>query len=284
MAGVLTLDAVSQMQIVESTTGIRVVRTGWVKGLRTFGLPSNQIASNVTNPTYVPGFPAMLTAYPDPRYGAAKLRQVVISGVERNNDKVEIMLIYDSTTGLAPIPVTFVLSRRTTTVIEETELHPGTRQPFLLSWINPANGNDTVFRTGRIRYRRPHQVLVADGYFIGEPPAGMVAGLRSVNDAPWRGYPKGYWIYSEQSDVTRDFGGSYNITLQLENRIDRDWSEWETIGDHYGRVLKLNQTEIDDVASRPYNYGVYVGNGFLRIGPYPTGDFGAFFGFGGIGA
>jgi hypothetical protein len=262
MAGVLTLDAVSQMQIVESSTGIRIMRTGWVKGLRTFGLPSNEIAANVTNPTYVPGFPALLSAYPAARYASAKLRQVVISGIERNNDKVDIMLIYDSTMGIAPIPVTFVLSRRTTTVIEETELHPGTRQPFLLSWINPANGNDTVFRTGRIRYRRPHQVLVADGYYIGEPPAGMIAGLRCVNDAPWRGYPKGYWMFTEQSDVTRDFGGSYNITLQLETRIDRDWSEWETIGDHYGRVLKLDQDEINDVESRPYNYGVYVGNGF----------------------
>lgn len=284
MPASLVLDHVSQMSITESKANDfvpavrRVVRRGVIKGLNTLGLDPSEIYQAILT---VPGMPDYGSGIGSTGLGVA-LRQRVIEGIDSNSGKVRIALIYDSSGGLAPIPVTFILSRRTTIVEVTAEIHPGTGEAMVVEWQHPTDISFRVKRTAGFRYRRPHQVVVADGYYVGEPPAAMVNALGSVNNDTWRGKAIGYWLYSGQSDVTRDFGGSYNITLELETRVTVDWSDYELFGNHQGRNLTIDPTDLSILRGLPYSFDVKKQNGIMRVGLYPLADFIALFGFGGI--
>lgn len=283
MASTLKLDTLTRAQITENADGsIQIVRTGIIKGIKTNGAANDEIFAESRGTA---GMPAMLAPHPGTRYASALLQQIVIDAVPQNNNKTLVTLYYRTRGPASPV-VTFVLSRRTTLVSEETEIHPnGT--PMVVSWINPAHPlTDVVARTARNRYLRPYQRLVASGYWKnGSPPASMIAALGSVNDAPWRGLPKGYWLYADQSDVTQDKGNSYNITLELWSKLNEDWSTWDILRHQNGRNLYIDPAQVAAAKELGYVYGINDDyNGFLKTGLYPVADFSGIFGFGGIGA
>jgi hypothetical protein len=285
MPATLELDHVSQASITEEQVNAftpiqrTVVRRGVIKGLNTLGLASNEIFAATLS---VAGMPAYGDPFGSGDFAGVTLRQRIVEGIDGNAKKVRIALIYKSTGGYAPIPVTFILSRRTAMVEVTAEIHPGTGEAMVIEWQHPTDINFRVKRTAGFRYRRPHQVIVADGYYVGEPPAAMVNALGSVNSSTWRGKAVGYWLYSGQSDVTRDFGGSYNITLELETRVTVDWSDYELFGNHQGRNLTVDPSDLSALRGQPYAFDVKKQNGLMRVGLYPLADFNALFGFGGI--
>jgi hypothetical protein len=277
-------DLTVNYQIVESPTLVRIVRPGYIKGLRTMGLPSHRVAANVLNPTYVSGLPNYGDGFPDPRYSTVPLRQRIIEGIDGNNNRVNCTCVYEWTSGgFVAGPVTFILTRRTSTAEVSTEVHPDTLKPITVKWRNPVNPADFVERTARFRYQESRQVLTADGYYVGTPPDAMIDALNSVNASQWRGKGKGFWWYSGQSDVTRDYGNSYNVTLEVQSKLTKDWSQYDILEDQHGRHLEVPQVAVDLMKAAPYTYGVLSHNGITKVGLYPTADFNAIFGFGGIG-
>jgi len=283
MASTLKLNTLQRAQIVQNSDGSTVIlRTGFIKGIDTNGASNDEIMAEAMGTA---GMPAMLSAHPGTRYAAAKLRQVILDAFPQNNKKLNVTLRYEAkVTDPAAPPVVFVLSRRTTMVETLTELHPNGLVPMVTVWRNPANPTkDVVRRTCRVRMFEPFQRLVASGYYRnGPPPDAMIAALGSVNEAPWRGYPAGYWLYADQSDVTQDSGGSYNITVELWNRMTQDWSSWDILRDHNGRNLTIDPSQVDALKNTPYMYGMLDQNGIKKIGLYRTEDYASIFGFGGI--
>lgn len=287
MATSLKLDTVARATIVDNVnTGPKITRTGIIKGINTLGMTADQVMAQCP---LVPGQPAFKSFYPAAPYTDCQMTQVAYEPFEGQPGKTRALYTYERLSSASPI-VTFVLNRQTTMVEEITEIHPGTKEPMAVTWIKYTNilpgvpvPTDFVIRTARFRYPRPLQRLTAKGYYRdGPPPADMINALNSVNDANWRGLAKGYWWYSGQSDVTLDKGGSYTITLELQTRIDRDWSQWQVLEDVNGRYLQPTQSDVVDLWNLPYAYDVKTRNGITKTGLFRLANFGGIFGFGGI--
>jgi hypothetical protein len=206
----LKLDTPRNAQVIEAQQGIRIVRTGFIRDIDTT-VPTAEIFAQAMATA---GMPAYNSAFPGSRYPAAKLRQRIIDGIDGNNNRVNVTLIYE-TLGLAQIPVTFLLQRSTGLVQKLTERHPNGQKPMSVTWRDPSDTNNVVKRTIQVPYYMPFQRLIATGWYIGEPPASMTRAICSVNEAPWRGLPRGYWLYADESDITRDYGGSYTVSLEF---------------------------------------------------------------------
>lgn len=282
MASYVRLNAVRSAQITRYgfPVQVRIIRTGWIYDINTnVGVSNDEILSEASATT---GIPALLSSFPGTRYANALLRKITVDALP-NNHKAFLTLEYD-TQGPATGPVTFVLQRRTTVIETETELHPNGLVPMTVTWRNPANPTvDVIRRTAKFRYYKSIQRLLATGYYKDSPPPeAMLSALRSVNDAEWRGLPKGYWLYADQSDVTQDYGKSYNITLELWTKIDEDWSQWDVLRHHNGRYLEVRADDVQGLRDGGYIYGFLSANGVTKAGLYRTKDFSSIFGFGDI--
>lgn len=281
MAITIELDKVSQSTIIETETQVTIVRRGTAFGLNTTGLLPREIIAAVA-PVLTAAGHVYNSAYPVTAYSGCLLKGRTIEGITGNARKARIELIYRSPGGLAVPPVTFVLTRQTVTRRVRTELDPKTLKPIVTVWRDPANATRIVTRLAELEIDKTYQRLVADGYYIGQPPAAMMDAFNSVNDAPWRGLPKGYWHYSGQSDVTRDYGNSYNVTIELETKRDENWAYYATTRIP-GIYIKVDQNVVDLLKTNPYTYGMGIFNGITRVCPYPEASFSTIFGFGAIG-
>lgn len=276
------LDAVTRAQIVQGPAGTRVVRTGWIKGMDLTGLPQSYVFVSAAGAT---GMPAYNSPLPAPGWESLLLRQRFIEGMEGNPRKVRLTLVYEQLDGGLGSPiVTFVLTRDTSMTQRMTETTPIGRVPIITTWRDPKNPTRVVRRTSKIPYFVPFQRLQASAYYKSEPPADMLGALRTTNDAQWRGLPKGYWFYGHQSDVTRDRGNSYNISVELWTKIQEDWSEYNFLRDDRGNFLPPDADELAGLVARPYMRGIQSINGCTRVGPYEAANFSSIFGFGSIGA
>lgn len=277
----LTLDALENAQINETSQQTTIVRTGWIKGvnLLAMGSPDQKFAACVG----VAGMPNENAPYPGTGYTDCLLRRRLFDTYSRDPKKVRVTLIYEAIRGNGAA-ATFILSRRTNMINVLTERDPKTGKPIVVQWADPTNVGRMIARTARIPIRIPLQRIVAEAWYHGEPPAAMIDALGSVNSQPWRGKPKGYWFYADQSDVTRDRGNTYTISLELESYLRKDWSEYAFLRNPNGVYIPIDPSELADAVALPYSYGKWVFNGFTRVDPYPEEDFGSIFGFGGIGA
>jgi hypothetical protein len=255
----------------------RVVRRGWIDGLCTEGLPAAEAFAACVA---VAGMPAYQQAYPGPGLSHCVLTQRVFESREGDPDKVDVILIYESWSGMRP--VTFILHRETSMVDVVTEIDPASGRPIVTTWVDPNNAGTIIARVGQIRYRQSFQRLVAEGVYYDTPPADMINALGTVNDATWRGLPKGYWYYARQSDVTRDFGQRYYITLELESWLTKDWSEYNVLRNPQGIYAHVDPGMATLLRGQPYQFGMRNINGMTRTGPYPLASFGSIFGFGGL--
>ena len=286
LTGTVILDTTDRAIITDNVvTGPKIVRTGIIRDVDATGMDADEIFAAYGE---LPGIPGFKTYYPAPPYNDCILTGKQFEPFERNPRKIRFALTYERPDLGTPV-VTFVLQRETVMIDVITELHPDTFETMVVTWIRfetilgapiPV---ETVQRTARFRYRTPFQRVTATGYYKdGPPPAAMLDALGSVNSDEWRGKPAGYWFYASQSDVTRDRGNSYTITLGLETQLRKDWSQYSVLEDNQGRVLAPDPAEVSSLRALPYKYGVDYGNGITKAGLFPLAPFGSIFGFGGI--
>jgi hypothetical protein len=282
MPATLLLDTVARAAITDNLP--KITRTGIIKGINTLGMDADEVFAACAS---VPGLPAFRSAYPGAAYNDCVMTAIAFEPFENNPAKIRVLMTYERFF-LGDVVVTFVLQRQTTMIETATELHPADLSPLTVTWMQATAGpdptvTDFVQRTARFRYRRPFQRVTATGYYMdGAPPADMLGALGSVNDDTWRDLPRGYWLYAGQSDLTRDRGNSYTITLELETQLRQDWSQYQVLEDVNGRYLPPDPAEVAALRALDYEYNVVTGNGITKVGLYPTADFGLIFGFGGI--
>jgi hypothetical protein len=288
---VLTLDRVQdhQIEIIDGTKA-RIDRTGHVKPLDT-SLSKPEILASALSAKLADGFtpfPAYGSNYPssDPILNSALMRHVRVITVP-GQSKALVYLRYETPDGQSPGGggSAFVLERRTTLVTKDKNFHPGDGTPFKVTWTN-LNSLRTHSDVRPMPVFVPMQQLTATGYFIGDPPAEMTTAIRSVNDKPWCGFPKGFWMYVGEVDRTEDKGRSYSISLAFLNQVIEDWSDFQFLQDETGRTLPPDKIELALYMAIPYEYAVVrlsgapnPPNGFIKVGNYPMADFNSIFGF-----
>lgn len=273
----LKLDAVNGSQIGQVNGRPRGVRGGWITDINTSAPPEAVMADALNTP----GMPGYLSAYPDARYSRMLLMQHNVEAAGKNVARVQ--LVYQIPEGQNPNSggAVFVLERTSSLVSIPSQLHPGTKEPFRVSWINPTDeASGEKFDTATIPILTPLTTVTASGFFHGEPPAAMIDAFGKVNQTTWRGKAKGHWLYSGQSDVTQDFGLSYAIKLQFTSKANDDWSDWSGMRDpNTGLWLPIDPADTAALKGNGYVYGIESKNGVIKVGNYDLDEFNSTFGF-----
>lgn len=271
----VVLDAVENARIVVEDGKYTATRTGWIYDLDTSLAPEYILASGLA----ATGMPAEGTAWgPNP---SALLNSRIIDTIKGINYKAKLTLTYSQRGAAGPGPVTFVLTRSKSVIRTETELHPKDKKPMRYRWFNPSNTADRKpYTNARLPYFRPLKSLTATGYIVGGIPSYIETAFNHVNSTPWQGYPKGYWLFLGDDDMTQDSGASFNVKLEFLSRVTEDWSEWSIFQDSYGNSLPVNPADTASLQGTPYTYGFDNSkNGILKAGLYDLNDFNTTFGF-----
>jgi hypothetical protein len=272
----LVLDTVARANIQQGQDGTRITRTGFIRDIDTT-VPPEQILATALS---VPGMPPYLDPYPHPSYSNSLCRRRLIDTIPGVNTRLNVMLLYDTGGAATPPPSTFILSRSTTLVERETEVHPKDWSPLAIKWTNPRDAGDVrKADTARMRFLAPFQRLIATGYYIGTPPTAMTDDVGKVNSTPWRGYAKGTWLYAGETDKSQDLGLSYNIQLEFWRKPGEDWRSLALFRDEHGQNLPVSQVHVDYLKNGPYTYGTTSENGIIVAGLYDLADFSTTFGF-----
>jgi hypothetical protein len=277
----LSLDLVKDAQIENRGLGRAYIRRmGILRDIDTTVDPSLIFAQA----TQHPDMPVIYSAFPHPAYGTSLLMKHVFEPI--TNTKLRVALLYEPADVGTGGGIAFVVTRRTYLVDTETQLHPERKQPFNIVWKNPRDPQQrTKPDVATLRYRMPIQVVTASGWVrSADLPEAAIACIGKVNEKPWRGKPKGYWLCEVEDDKTEDRGRSYTLQFQFTTKITEDWSSWAIFRD-----LPVRENDIAGLKAVPYRYGFeatggnatnHVRNGIIKAGMYPTADFGAIFGFG----
>jgi hypothetical protein len=272
----LVLDTVARANIQQGQDGTRITRTGFIRDIDTT-VPPEQILAQALS---VSGMPAYLEAYPHPSYSSSLCRRRLIDTIPGVNTRVNVTLLYDTGGIAVPPPSTFVLTRSTTLVERETEVHPKDWKPLTIGWTNPNDAADVrKDDTARMRFLSPFQRLIATGYYIGEPPTAMTDDIGKVNSSTWRGQPKGSWLYAGETDKSQDLGLSYNIQLEFWRKPGEDWRSLALFRGEHGEYLKVTPVDAYALKTQTYTYGVTSKNGIICAGLYDLADFSTTFGF-----
>lgn len=269
----VVLDRVEDAQIVVDKGRYIVTRTGMVYDLNTTLAPASILASALG----ATGMPP--EGDPWPPFPDAKLTRRIVDTIKGINTKAKLLLTYEQRgPGGA---VTFVLTRDKQLVQTVTELHPKDKAPMRFRWFNPSDtAQREPYTNAKLPYLKPIKSLIATGYIIGAIPAGIETAFGTVNDAPWQGYPKGYWLFTGDGDITQDYGNSFNVRLEFLNNVNEDWSSWAVFQDKYGNSMPVDPADTAALKAMAYSYGFNrTKNGILKAGLYDLSHFNTLFGF-----
>jgi hypothetical protein len=275
----ITFDLVSDATIDIGLTQNTLVRTGVMKGFDTT-LPSPQImaAATVALQAVVPkGSP-----HPSPQYASSILQRYQFVTKQGVNRKIWFKLIYQTPDFRNPGGDSiFTLERHRRLENVTTNKHPKDNSAITVKWRDPTNPKS--FKTPcvvDVPYRQPLLVLVATGYIVGNPPPEYETAWRKVNQTPWQGYPKGYWMYMGADDRTEDYGNSYSIRLEFETKVTEDWSEYAVFRDHTtGNILPVDNKILSFLKTFSYAYSKTEHNGVVKAGLYELAEFNDIFAF-----
>lgn len=271
----VVLDEVRDASITVVKGKYTAVRTGTVYDLDT-SLAPNLILASALAATGMPTDGSAWAPYP-----AAILTNRLIDTIPGINYKAKLRLTYEQPGPGSGGIATFVLTRSKQLVNTVTELHPKDKAPMRYRWFNPSNTADRKpYTNARLPFLKPLKSLIATGYISGALPAGLDSAFGTVNNATWQGYPKGYWLFTGDDDVSQDFGASFNVRLEFLSRVTEDWSEWSVFQDSYGNSLPVNPADTAALKGMAYSYGFDRSkNGILKAGLYDLSNFNALFGF-----
>jgi hypothetical protein len=158
-----------------------------------------------------------------------------------------------------------------------TGLIPGKALPIEVSLWNVPNARDTV-RPQELSYQMPLRTRTILGTVPGDQiqQVGRYAG--SVNDKPYGGLPKGYWLFAGFETETLDSGRSYVFSGTIITKTVENWSSQVFFRHDNGRVQKVAEADIQAIRDAEYKHGVILQkSGVGSFGLYPTADFDALF-------
>jgi hypothetical protein len=118
--------------------------------------------------------------------------------------------------------------------------------------------------------------------FTGAAPAGIgpASFVGCVNKTPWLGLPAGFWLLTAFSTTISRFDGYYSTQATAITKNFEDWSEFGILQNKQtGRYVTVTESDVSKIRNSPYAYGVFRGNGVVRVGAYPPTDFFGLFGF-----
>jgi hypothetical protein len=269
-------DLVDGAEASRDKDGSRAVRTGYIKDLDVTGDPQDILARAVDL------LPAEYSAF-SAAYPTLQLVRHVVVPFGRANNRARFSLFYEA----APIaeggggPIIFSFERKRQMVNVQTQLHPSNGEATLnIDWRSPVDHRAEQPQVASMSIMTPLASIVATGYVRGTPPTAYDAVFGRVNNQPWKGKPKGFWLFVGAEETTRDFGRTYEIRLEFLSKWTEDWTSWAVYRHPAtGLFIPVKKSDRAELKSLAYSYAIAKRNGITRAGLYDLGDFNNTFGF-----
>lgn len=276
MAVEVILDLVEDAAIDIDKTRRSFVRTGYIRGIDTSLAPPLIMAAA----TGAPGMPVQYSGHPAAPYSL--LNRYAFRTQKGVNNKIYFKLLYDTPTGANPAGASlFTLEKNRYLSNVQTQLHPKDKSDLRITWENPDDATQRLTpQTATMSYLQPMLAITATGYIVGELPAGYESAYGKVNETPWQGYPRGYFLYLGAQDKTEDFGNSYTVKLEFLTKVTEDWSSYSIFRDHVtGLNMPVKKSDADALRAKSYSYSSDGANGICKAGFYDLAEFNDIFGF-----
>jgi hypothetical protein len=224
-----------------------------------------------------------------PNHPELILSQIICEGF--GDTSARGRLIYE-TMDFGGQPSVYIIRDSGTTVIEHTNMMPGTRIPFRFGWapiVADVGKFDPVPPDSpMMAFKFPNRIISVSALIYGHPTSGQQY-MRYANSAAWPTSPTsddhpafgiGYWLLTNyQTDYSR-FSGYFQLDAAAESRVIEDWSYNSILRNHRtGQYVKVEDADMAALMAPAYDNTVTYGNGIMRVGPYPLIDFADIFGF-----
>jgi hypothetical protein len=176
---------------------------------------------------------------------------------------------------------------------------PGTRQQIMASYSGEGWPGAALKRACTITYRCPMRKLVVGKALFGFSLSTLVpdtakAAVGCVNDRPWMGLEKGFWLadglrtQAIEPDDNFEFALCFYVYATFFSQVRHDWSYWQFLQLPNGHYVKVEAGDISAALTAGYdlnapsyrgdNSAITQGKGFAVAYPYPAVNFYEIFG------
>jgi hypothetical protein len=208
----------------------------------------------------------------------------IVRGMATNQARVEIVYETPVAGAFSPPQGTLLLRDSTVLTTEETSvselgnvIHVN-YQPT----VNPT-GNSRVTKVATFQKLLPMRQLTIAGIIKGaanRPSEDVLNAIGTVNENPWQGLKKGFWLFSGFTGDTADLGKTISIEASFLTRIHRDWRSFATFRDDRGEIPQdIKQADVNNLRDRKeYSISAIPANGLVAVGLYKMSNFRSIFG------
>ena len=107
----------------------------------------------------------------------------------------------------------------------------------------------------------------------------VLGAFGCVNQNPFLGLPKGYWLMTALSGETVDDSITYTYSATWSTKQKEDWSQFAFLEDDHGHPLPINESDLNTLRVKEYDYSIDDSvMGIIKVGMYPIVDFFPIFG------
>jgi hypothetical protein len=300
MAATLTLDQLSSAELENSYWKTTRVRSGTITNIPVSGMNDPLVLETAY---LTPGMPTLGSGYPaNPTWRLSTIRIVPLSG-----NSVRVIMYYSTTDWGTTIYLIRDSTYLTTTTTQFLPGNPGIQfscsfngsTPITISGgtpIPPPADNPTMqpgvqFETYTIQdqapiasnsvsltFMTPMRSMQITYISYGIPPTGIRPYVGFVNKDVFLGLNTGFWLFTKFEMDLAKYQGSYTVQSEILTNNIGDWSVYGNLQDwQTGRLAIPTAAAVTAVSTPPYGYGLWSGDGIIRVGPYPTTNFNSLF-------
>ncbi len=256
---------------------VRCVRCGIVKDIdvQAVGFDPNIMVKALGSA----GMPQLGNAHPS--IAGITVQRHIIRGL--SNDQASVEIYYETPQHGAAIST--VLITGSTELQTESAGVDGSGNALVISYT-PSGGSvqNRHIPMNRLTPLRRIKVKVSQ---TSAPTVTQKACVGRVNELPWEGLTKGYWLCDGFAFESDNAVTTWTTEASFVTRVYRDWKEYAIWIDENGLtpeglLVGQNLASIKTAMNAVYAYGSLASaqnpNGFKVVGFYPTADFGLIFG------
>lgn len=235
-------------------------------------LPFGPSNSQLIKALALSGLPQKGDPYPHPDYAEYYLKDHIARAFNAWHYGIEMIYEYRGLT---------VYSDTSTLQSVPTQLHPKDFKPLYVKYRADGLGGTSTLIKKPLTFNTtlPLRHYTVSKTVDFEASQAVLDAFGTVNELPWHGHPKGYWLMSSLSGETVDDGITYTYSATWTTKQKEDWSQFGFLEDDRGRPIPLPEADVMNLRKKPYEYSVDdTVNGVLKAGMYALSDFFSIFG------
>lgn len=262
---------------VQSAPGSNIkqqVRTGIIKDLDVVGSSD----AEVLNKAFDAITAAVPFGTPHPRGDVGPFNRLILRPIESISNMLRFEMVYG--TGAMSGNSAYLLRYSTVMQSYNTRFLPGTgrnRRIATLDFKDPDTGKTVKANSINMTLMRPIRTISVTSIQTGAPEEGDDDMVNLVNNAPWQGKPRGYWLVTGYETAISFYQGYYQASATVMTKGNENWFEVGVLVDPTtGLPVKVDEAKLG-AALKSYDYGVFPYEGFVVVGPYETENFNVIF-------